>query len=291
MRSAKIICFGLVVFGIILKAEDPGLSLGTEGGQGFIHTKMAGTIGRGRIGLSLHGVISNIKLVSTYENEPLLTAITAATWGLSENWDVSTTVYVIGRGVLADETLSNMFIKSGLGESRLALKYRIPFDHRTVKLAAYSSLHVPMGSNYAVHPSYPYDSNIYSIDFILVESMQVSEHVRLHLNQGYRFRGLRPDYIDETDLMLTNALASFRISVRSELYTGLSSSLELDEDVDFMKDRFVGIAGLKIYTDSGVHINTAIVFRLNEKSDFEIQSRARDWRFYLGCAYAFGGSD
>lgn len=163
MKRIKITPIVLIVMTIIQASvrTQSYTSLGMEGGSGFIYTKLTNTNAKGFLGLTLYGIYSLVSLPRSRESP--ISAVSAFTYSATDNLEFAMVFYAVGRGVIADESISNTRIESGLGESQFALRYRLPLRLASADLAGRVAFHVPMGINFASHPSYPYDTDVYSL--------------------------------------------------------------------------------------------------------------------------------
>ena len=192
--------------------------------------------------------------------------------------------YAIGRGIIQDESISDTRIESGLGESHFSLKYALPLRTGPVDLAGRMAFHVPMGLNFATSPSYPFDSDVYSMEIMTLQTFHVVDKLQLHLNEGYRWRGLRPDYVDETNLILVNLCGSYQWHSKWLGFIGLSSIIEVDENIQPIQDRLVLTQGIQYRIASGFTLNLAGSIRLNQERRDKTAKRARNWRLFCGVA-------
>lgn len=191
-------------------------------------------------------------------------------------------VYAVGRGVINDEAISQTRIESGLGESQFAMKYRMPFHLVSADWAIRVAFHVPMGVSFATHPSYPYDSDVYSLEIMGLQTFHISDNLQIHLNEGYRWRGLRPDYVEEVDLILLTLCGSYRWHEKWTGFVSVTSNIEADDNVQPLKDRMVMTQGIQYGLGRSFTINLAGSFRLNQERSDPLQTRAKNWRLFCG---------
>ena len=258
-----------------------------EGSSGFINSLMATTYRRGYLGFSVHGIYNTTKMLGNGGREHLIAGVASLTYGLSDDVELSSCLYVIGQGILKYGETTTDLLQSGFGHSELAAKVRIPFQSPQFDIAARLALQIPMGADFTVHPSYPFDTDCYTLEVMALQSLILSDHFRIHLNEGYRWRGLRSEYTGRVDLWRTNVCASYRFRENLLGYSEVSSALEMDDKIRFSRDRLVFTQGIQYLTPWKFNLNLATNIRLNKKRLDGTPTRAENWRVLFGISFAF----
>ena len=162
---------------------------GIEGGRGYIHTHSAQLTNKGFLGFNFQTFYNIREVERLSHNEHRLIGVGAFTYGLSDELEYTANLYAIAQGTLSSSDAENDRLRSGFGNSGMAIKYKLPISSEKVVLSTLTGLNFPMGYNFSSYPSYPFDTNVYEIDLMLLETIKMNDKVRLHLNQGYRVRG------------------------------------------------------------------------------------------------------
>lgn len=149
------------------------------------------------------------------------------------------------------------------------------------------ALHVPMGISFATHPSYPYDSDIYSFEIMGIQTFHVSRDIKIHVNEGYRWRGLLSEYIEEVDLFLFTMCGSYRLHERWTGFVSVTSQIENDDHVKPLQDRMVMTQGVQYGLPYGLMLNLAESFRLNQERNNPVWTRSKNWRIFCGLSLGF----
>ncbi|MDW7679718.1 MAG: hypothetical protein SCK70_04090, partial [bacterium] len=125
-----------------------------EGGRGFINTQTASTFGKGYLGINFSGIYNTTKIKGSSSREHLLISAASFTYDLSDDFEFAASLYTIGQGFLATGGAIPDKLQGGFGKSVLAAKYQMPINSRRFYLGMRSSIHIPMGANFTIHPSY-----------------------------------------------------------------------------------------------------------------------------------------
>jgi len=253
-------------------------SLAMEGGSGFIYSKSAEIHGRRFLGLSVYGIYSSIQLPPS--SESVLSGVAVVACGAADRLEFSLVFYAEGKSVIADETISDTRVESGLGESQFAMKFRMPFRFASVDWAVRMAIHVPMNINFASHPSHPYDSDVYSLEIMGLQTFQISRNIQIHLNEGYRWQGLRPDYVEEVDLGLFTLCRAFNWHEKWTGFISVTSNIEADDNIRPLKDRMVMTQGVQYYIGDGFTHCLAVSLRLNQERSDPLQTRTKNYRLF-----------
>ncbi|MGD9898516.1 MAG: hypothetical protein AB7T22_05230 [Calditrichaceae bacterium] len=119
-------------------------------------------------------------------------------------------------------------LQSGFGSARLGLKYKVPLNTDNFDIAGRLAFHVPMGADFAIHPSYPYDNEEYGIEAMLIQTYRFSPSWKLHFNEAYRWQGLRDDKVDDDLLITSGAIVNVRgIAIDSD-GDGIPDGIDLE---------------------------------------------------------------
>lgn len=285
MMNLKAITFILFIFSSNYSQSRADLSLAMEGGSGFIHTKSAETHEMGFVGLSAYGIVSSVKL--SRNQEMLFTGVCAFTYGATDKLELALILYSIGRGVINNEDLTENRFESGLGESQFAVKYKFSHPFSPIDWALRIALHAPLGVNFASHPSYPYDTDVYSLEMMGLQTFHISGTYQIHTNEGYRWRGLRSDSQNKDDLLLFTLCGVYRLNSDWKGFISMTSSIEFDRNIQPLNDRMVLTQGVYYQLEGGIAFNLAGSVRLNREREDPLKSRARNWRLFLGLTYGF----
>ncbi len=255
-----------------------------EGGRGFINTFTAETFGRGFIGANFSGIYNTTNLSGVSGTEELVIGTSTLTFDMSDELELSGVLYTIGRGVLHKEDNRMDHLQSGFGSARLGLKYKVPLNTDNFDMAGRLAFHVPMGADFAIHPSYPYDNEEYGIEAMLIQTYRFSPSWKLHFNEAYRWQGLRDDIVDD-DLLITSTALEYRIAPGWTGFSELYSAIEMDDKVEPFQDRLIFTQGVQYVTASNFGIRLGINLRLSEKRKDATPTRAEDWRILLGISF------
>lgn len=257
-----------------------------EGGKGFIQTQSADLYGTGYLGIGFNGIYNSTKLPGLSGREQLFAGSTSLTYDLSEEMQLSGVLYAIGRGLIYSGDANPDKFFEGFGAAKLAAKYRLPFTGDRFDLGTRLAFHVPMGANFTIHPSYPYDTNQYSLELSALQSLQFNPWLRLHLNEGFRWQGLRDNPPPKDDLVLLSAAFDYNLSQRWFAFSEIASAIEMDEKVQPMRDRLVFSQGFQYVTPWNISLNLVTNLRLSQDRRDGTPNRAEDWRIMFGISFS-----
>ena len=257
-----------------------------EGGMGFNHTFAASTYGKGYLGININNIYTYRSVKGTDTNEHLLVGAAAFTYDVSDDIEFSAVLFAIGQGILSSSTFKNDNLSSGFGYSALSAKLKLPIDAEQVDIGLRTSVHFPMGATFGAYPTYPYDSDVYELDLLGLQTLKVSPNLNLHLNEGYRFRGLRSDYVGEKDVLLINLAADYKVKANWRGYSEVSSSIELDDKIEPIRDRLLFTQGIQYLTSNNIGLSLSANFRLNKSRKDNTPTRAENWRVLFGISFS-----
>jgi len=257
-----------------------------EGGRGFIQTQTANLYGTGYFGAGLTGIYTSTKIQVESGREELLIGAVNLTYDFSEELEFTGNLFVIGRARLYDDSGQYDQFKQGFGKGMLAAKYRFPFTGKNFDLGSRLVFHVPMGANFMVHPSYPFDTDSYGLELALLESIDFNQSLRLHLNQGIRWQGLKEESRYSEDLLLLSLALDYNLTKNWLAFSELSSAIELDDKVEPIKDRLVFSQGVRYITPWSMGFNLAVNLGLSEDRTDGTIKRAEDWRVFFGVSFS-----
>jgi len=282
MQRILTIVVVLFLFKNVNAQLDPPPAL--EGGKGSVQSQSADLYGTGFLGLNFT-TIYNSKDIPGQGREHLVVGLSSLTYDVSDEMQISGVLYAIGKGLIyASDNQPDRF-QDGFGAARFALKYRMPFKTDAMSIAARLAFHVPLGANFAIHPSYPYDTDVYSVEINLLETIHFTKGLRLHLNEGYRWQGIRESKSNYDDLLLTSAVLDYTLAKNWYAYSEFSSALEMDSNIQPLQDRFVFSQGIQYVTPWSIGLNLGANFRLSEDRKDGTPNRAEDWRIIFGISF------
>jgi len=284
MKTLMFFCLLFLGFFQILAQVDQSPAL--EGGKGFIQTQTASLYGDGYLGIGLNGIYTSIKMENISGREQLFIGAVNLTYDLSDELEFAGILYLIGRARQYDDSGQLDQFSSGFGKNILALKYRIPFTGTQFNLGARLSIHVPMGANFMIYPSYPFDTDNYGLELNLLQSIDFNPSFRLHLNQGIRWQGLKEESKYSEDLLLLSATLDYNFSKYWFGFSEISSVIELDDKVEPLQDRLIFSQGIRYVTPWSMGLNLAVNLGLSEKRDDGTPKRAEDWRIFFGVSFS-----
>lgn len=250
-----------------------------EGGNGFVNSQTAYNFGKGYLGIKFVGIYSNKKLFDQSEREHLFIEATSFTYDFSDEAEFSAMLYSIARGLTGPNSTKT---SSGLGKSILGFKYEFPLNSDNFNMGIRTSFHIPMGGNFMIHPSFPYDSQVYSVELTGLQSFGLIDGFRVHLNEGYRWQGLRKEFINKEDLIISSITFDYDFGKNWFGYSELTSWVENDNLIEPLKDRLIFTQGLRYVTPWNLGLNLSGNFRLSEKRTDGTPARAEKWRVLFG---------
>lgn len=256
-----------------------------EGGKGTINTPSASINGKGYLGFNVHALYTNSNLGGLTGREHIFIEATSVSYALSDEVELSSVLYALGQGRLYSETGPPDDFASGLGLAKIAAKYHFPFPSEDYDIGSKLSLFVPLESNFTLHPSYPYDIDQYGIELMALQSFKVGKKSILHLNEGYRWQGLRGDEVSKDDLVKTAIAYEYRLNPKWIAFSELTSVLELDDKVELLRDRLLITPGLQHFTPWGFTLNFGLNIGLSKKRKDGMIKRAEAWRVLVGISF------
>lgn len=105
------------------------------------------------------------------------------------------------------------------------------------------------------------------------------------MNEVYRWRGLRPDYVEEVDLVLITLGGSLRWHPKWTGFISVTSNVEADENIEPLRDRMVLTQGIQYRIRSRILLNLAGSVRLNQAKSDPLKTRAKNWRIFCGVVF------
>lgn len=256
-----------------------------EGGKGLTNTLSAGMYGRGFLGVNFNGLYTNSNLSGLTAREHILVGATSLTYDISDDVEFSAALYALGRGRFFSNIGRSDELDSGLGAAKVAVKYHLPFSSKKSDFAGRMALSIPMGADFTLHPSYPFDTNEYGLELMGLQSFALSPRLTWHLNQGYRWQGLRDDKALKNDLLLNATAFEYKFSPNWIAFTELSSALELDDHIQVFRDRLVLTPGLQFRSSSFFALNLSTNLGLSKSRDDGGLKRAEPWRILFGVSF------
>lgn len=273
------ICFLLGSSAVFAQNDVP---ISIDGGKGFVNTQAASIYGRGFIGVNFTSIYNTTKITGIDGREQLFIGISSFTYDFSSDVEVAASLYAVGRGVLYSGSGRNDALQSGFGKAVLGMKYQFPLASNNFEMGMRSSIHIPMGADFTIHPSYPYDTNVYALDLIGLFTFRLPRAYHLHFNGGYRWEGLREKYVGRDDLWITNLALDYKFNPKWRGYNEISSTVELDNKIQPFYDRLIFVQGIQYLTPWNFSVNMAGNFRLNKARLDDTPTRAENWRVMFG---------
>jgi hypothetical protein len=274
-------CFLFMCIGQLVAQVDPAPAV--EGGKGFIQTQTADLYGTGYLGVGLSGIYNTIRIEGKSGREHLLIGAVNLTYDLSDELEFAGNLYVISRARLYNASGQLDQFKDGFGKGVLAVKYRFPFTGKDFDLGSRIALHVPMGANFTIHP---FDTDSYGLEFAMLQTIDFNQSFRLHLNEGFRWQGLREESAYSEDLLLLSATLDYNLSKDWFAYSEIYSTLEMDSKIEPLKDRLLFRQGVRYVTPWNMGLNMSLNLGLSDKRDDGTVKRAEDWRILFGISFS-----
>lgn len=240
---------------------------------------------QGYLEFNFTGMYNPTKPSGSQDYEHIFTGAASLLYNFSDDVELTMSLYALGQGLIKAKDEERDVLRSGLGHSEIAAKMRFPSLTNRLNIASRLSVQIPMGANFTVHPSYPFDTNCYSLEFMFIQSILLSDNFRLHFNEGYRWRGLRSKYTKFVDLWRTNMGASYRINKAWYGFSEISSAIEMDDNVQILRDRLVFTQAFQYLTSRSMDLNLAMQIRLNQKRSDGTSTRAENWRVLFGISF------
>ena len=256
-----------------------------EGGRGFINTQTASTYGKGYLGFNINSIYNPKKIKGQASTEHLFVGATSLTFDMTDDVELSAVLYVIGQGLLYSDKKIPDKTESGFGNARVAVKLHMPLSTTSVDLGARVAMQFPVGTNFAIHPSFPYDTEVFGIELMALQSFNFSSKFRMHLNEGFRWQGLRKEYVGKEDLVLNNLAFDYTLGRSWRGYSEIASAVEIDDKIDFLEDRLIYTQGFQYLTSWNFGVNLSGNFRLNKERTDGTPTRAENWRVLLGLSF------
>ena len=284
MKIFVFFCYLFMCVIQLLAQVDPPPAM--EGGKGFIQTQTADLYGTGYLGIGLTGIYNTIKIESISGREHLLIGAVNLTYDFSDELEFAGNLYVISRARLYIASGQLDQLKDGFGKGVLAVKYRFPFTAKDFDLGSRIAVHVPMGANFTIHPSYPFDTDSYGLELAMLQTIAFNPSFRLHLNEGFRWQGLGEESAYSEDLLLLSTTLDYNLSKDWFAFSEISSAIEMDNKIDPLKDRLIFSQGIRYVTPWSMSFNLALNLGLSKERDDVTVKRAEDWRILFGISFS-----
>jgi outer membrane protein OmpA-like peptidoglycan-associated protein len=210
----------------------------------------------------------------------------ALTYNLTNEVELSGVIYGIGQGFLYSDRGRNDKFATGLGASRVAAKFRLPFAENSFDLASRIALTMPMGRNFAVHPSHPQETDQWGLELMALQSFQLGQSLRWHLNEGFRWQGLKNSAHPKDDLLLAVTSFDYNLGRNWLAYSELASAVEMDKKIQPLQDRLVFAQGVQYLTPWNFALNMGANIGLSQKRRDGTLKRAEGVQVVFGISLA-----